>query len=434
MRTNYLLITLISCAIFSVFNLGATEMKFRLVTSYQQLQATDTSEILICYESATEKLTFLCDVAKIPDASSSNVRVVTQSYKTTASTSTVMQNLNDSTLLFRKYNETQDYKSYVWKITRGVSSFLKGAYGYIGYYSDNAYLYSYGHHYVNMATRAKRFRFNIDPVSGSTIEWTGEYMNGSYILGPAYVYITATSPYISKTPFNWKIYKRMNPVTFDMGGYSEYATPTAYSSDEATNVKLPYIVLKNATFASYVKFKGWSTVRDDANYIIGKGGDIIPTLPEGTVLYAIFDVTKFTIYFDEGDYGTCKVDSIKSLLPFALPDIDLNMGYYFKGWYSLNQGGIVGQPGDVYPQGATVIMEDDKLTAQYGHAFDVISWSTSGVLLQFLDDALYVNATTETDAQTTVTMLSTAKIDAGLYWVNISNMSAHEGEKLLFHL
>ena len=266
------------------------------------------------------------------------------------------------------------------------------------------------------------FNFIADSAS-SMIEWAGwtdskyryfHYSGSTYDIG------SATDKY-NKFLF----YREAREVTFDYDDeFARYANlPAKVRVFE--KVVLPDVPYKHAAYAPYITVLGWA---DENGNSVGEIGDTI-LISRNISLHPIYTIQKFTVTFDATEHGTCNIADTVSLLPFVLPPVSVENGWYFQGWASRLNDRIVGKAGDIYPANLPILSYDDQLYAVYQNSYHAIEWTANSVLVEFLNAAATVETQIGEGAVQAVALTST-KEDAGLFRLSVPNLTAYAGQPL----
>lgn len=313
----------------------------------------------------------------------------------------------------------------VWTITRKDTTKVTGFDGVWG--SNNAtYLFNRsGMRLTSIAPNGTyknaitTFNFIADSAS-SMIEWA-EWTDSRYryfkYSGSTYDIGSETDKY-NKFLF----YREAREVSFDYDDeFARYANlPTTMREFE--KFVLPTIPFKHAAYAPYISILGWA---DENGNIVGQPGDTI-LVSRNMSLHPLYTIQKFTVTFDAAEHGSCSISDTVSLLPFVLPQVTVQNGWYFQGWASRTNDRIVGKAGDIYPAEQPILSYNDQLYAVYQNSYNVIEWTTNSVLVEFLNSA--VSAQTQIGEGTPqMVALSSAKEDAGLFRLPVPDLCSSAG-------
>lgn len=325
---------------------------------------------------------------------------------------------------------------FVWKISGADNTLVNGYNGFWSSYATSSkfnytsypYIYTRQQGYNGGANDQYICRFNIIPsetFANSLIEWA-DWDNSTY----RFFYANGTSGFRAGTNTTsyrqFDIYRQAYKVSFDVD--EELA---AYGSSKAQelafdSIVLPQFKFTHADYANNVTLLGWV----DENGNVYQPGDKI-AVNRNIDFHMSYSIHKYTITFDAGDHGTCTTEKVTSLLPFALPDVECEGGYYFQGWASSINDKIVGKGGAIYPSGANTLTYDDDLYAVYQQSYNVMEWGTNSVMLEFLYGATTA-VTRTTNGTSKNNILSNCQVDKGIYRLQVTpgDLTNDEGLEL----
>jgi len=375
----------------------AEKYPFAPIQSASDLDSPDSCDIILVYKTATNWYA----VNDCSASTNANVNALSSLANITS-----VANKTSDVIEIDPSNST--HMRYIWKVY-GSTSKLLGSHGWLtvnAQTKSNTSVYSLGY----AATAANMTKY--DPVTWQlpTTAAGGVVTNtATGLTNPNLTVPSGSSLKLGTASTTWCVYRRANKVAFVAGVYADSVSPQ-FSFDKMT---LPSISYKHTEYGNYMTFKGWSKAPNDASQIVGIAGGTLSDVTDMT-LYAIYEISNFTVTFDAGDYGYCDTKKIEGILPFPMPQVTVDGGTYFKGW-KLKGTSLIYQPGSIYPgETAITLTSNAAFEAVYEHVFDVLEWKKDTVIINYEFDA--DKAVTHTTYGTDRTMnLADCKLDIGIY-------------------